>query len=454
VAKAASLPALRRASVVLLAGVATGVLVAVLPTLSAQLAVVFGGLGLIGAMVWARLGRVLDAAWIIVIALYVIGPLGSLFKSAGVGLPTVAALTIAPIPFVVGALVIRPEARERIHLLIPLGFLALLAALSLTWSPNPGYGLEKLTLWTLTGLLPAVFIVALASGSPRILWGAIAVGAFFSAIVLIAFGEESPLYPGRIALYGDNPIWTARAAFIGALVAVFGPFPRLARVLMTPVLILAGILTVSLGPLLGFAIGAWAGTVEILRSGRRAVSARPGWVTLGLVSGFALVFLLADAMFGGEGSILSRLVVSDPNVTGRATFLDAALRLFVSSPLLGVGFGGFESTGLIQYPHNLVAEIGSELGLVGLLALAAWVVLALRGAAGSPILVALLVATAVFSLFSGSVASNAEFWLVSALAVSKVPVRARSRARQANVETAAPANPAVAFAKASGGRTR
>jgi O-antigen ligase len=267
------------------------------------------------------------------------------------------------------------------------------------------------------------------------MWAAIAAAAVVSAVALIGFGETSALYPGRVALFGDNPIWTARAAFVGALVMTFGPFPRIIKVIATPILILAGILTVSLGPLLGFAIGIWAGAAEILRTSVRTADRRQlGWIALGLVSGIGVIGLLANSLFGGENSILASVVVNDPNVTGRATFLDAALRMFLSSPFLGVGLGGFESTGLIQYPHNLVAEIGSELGVAGLLALAAWVVIALRGAAGSPILVALLIATAVFSLFSGSVASNAEFWLVSALAVAKVPVRARSRSTASDTD--------------------
>ena len=75
---------------------------------------------------------------------------------------------------------------------------------------------------------------------------------------------------------------------------------------------------------------------------------------------------------------------------------------------------------MAQYPHNLIAEIGAELGLVGLLVLAVWFGFALRWASRSPLLVALVVATGVYALFSGSIASNTEFWMCSALAVAKV----------------------------------
>jgi O-antigen ligase len=158
----------------------------------------------------------------------------------------------------------------------------------------------------------------------------------------------------------------------------------------------------------------------------------------------AFVFVLGNALFGGEDSLLASAVVNDPNVTGRAGFLDASLGLFLRSPFLGVGLGGFESTGLILYPHNLIAEIGAELGLAGLIALAAWLVLAVRGALGTPILVALLASTFVFALFSGSVASNTEFWLVSALAVAHLPARTRARSSTAaSVTRPARASPAA-----------
>ena len=87
-------------------------------------------------------------------------------------------------------------------------------------------------------------------------------------------------------------------------------------------------------------------------------------------------------------------------------------------------------TGLDVYPHNLVAEIAVELGSIGLLAMLAWFGLALRGAARSPVLVALVVATAVYSLFSGNLAGNAEFWMFSALAVAAFPIAVRTRANQ------------------------
>ena len=65
--------------------------------------------------------------------------------------------------------------------------------------------------------------------------------------------------------------------------------------------------------------------------------------------------------------------------------------MFLDAPLFGAGIGGFAGAG--EYPHNLVAEVAAELGFVGVLLLLLWFGLALRGAARSPVLVALVVST-------------------------------------------------------------
>ena len=407
----------RREAILVVATGCAGAVLAALPTLAIQLVVVLGAAIVTASMMMARAWRVLNPAWLIVAWLYLLGPLGSLLNQAGVGLSTAALVLMAPGPFVVAAVLRRPWSLERLVLLAPLGLLMALAGLSLWWSPDSAYGVDKLTLWILTGLLPATFILVLAPGSSSISWRLIAGVALLYALGLILFGGATPLNPGRATLFDANPIWAARAVFIGALVVLFGPFPLFAKLATAPVMILAGLTTVSLGPALGLVVGAWAGVSEALRcADRRDRRVVVGWAALLLISGIALVVMLSGAL----DPMLARLGV-DPNASSRVNYLAAAGGLFLQAPILGVGIGGFAATGLDFYPHNMVAEVGSELGSLGILFLLAWVGLALRGAARSPIVVALVVATIVFSLASGNLAGNTEFWMFSALAVSMLP---------------------------------
>jgi O-antigen ligase len=415
----------RRGAFLVVASSGAGLMVVALPSLSFQLALVLGAAVTTATMLMARAGRGLDPAWVIVAWIYLLGPIGTVLLLTGASLSPPGLLILAPVSFVVTALLVRPEARERLVLLAPLAFLLVLAGLSLVWSPSPAYGAEKLSVWALTGLLPAAFILVLARGSSSVSWKLIAMIAFAYALGLIAFGGGSQLFPGRFTYFIGNPIWEARAVFVGALVVLFGPFPAIAKVVLAPVMIVAGLLTVSLGPFLGLLLGAWAGVAAILlsadRTDRRVAI---GWAALGLGTGLAVLLALIGVQLP-EIAALTSLVIDDPNVTGRANFLGVVGSLFTQAPVLGMGIGGFASTGLDFYPHNLVAEVGLELGLIGLLALGTWFALALRGAARSPILVALVVATGVFSLFSGSVAGNVEFWMFSSLAVAMIPIGRR-----------------------------
>lgn len=76
---------------------------------------------------------------------------------------------------------------------------------------------------------------------------------------------------------------------------------------------------------------------------------------------------------------------------GRITGLKMGARMFMDRPLLGVGVGNFGIAHGMRYSplnrrswmeaHNLVAQIGGETGLLGLIAFAGFVIACMRGAA-------------------------------------------------------------------------
>jgi O-antigen ligase len=418
---------LRESALLLAASAGAGAIIATLPTLSAQLIAIGGAIASIISLVLIRLGAVLNPAWVIVTAVYLVDPMGYYFLRNGVALPPVIAIAMALAPFVVAAIVVDPDRLRRLVLLAPLVAVAGLAALSMLWTPSAGEGNAKLTLWVIAGLAPAAYVLILASGADKVGWSIIAAVGMVSAAGLIVFGTASMDYPGRPTLFEANPIWAGRAAFIAAMIVLFGPFPVWARVLLVPVGVVAGLMTLSAGPAIAFVLGALAGIAERLRSADRSDGrVALGWAGVVLSVAIALMLLLSGALNSLFGS-----AAVDPDVTSRAGYLEAALPLLLSSPAVGVGIGGFASLGLAAYPHNLVAEIAAELGLIGLALVGVWFLIALRGAARSPILVALLVQTALFTQFSGSLASNTEFWLFSALAASGL-ASGRRRTRDAH----------------------
>ncbi len=412
-------------AVVLVASIGATVAIVASPTLGIQLIVVSAAVILVACLIVAIGGRTLNAAWVIVAAIYLLDPVQALLSTLGFPVPMVVLVALAPIAFVLTALFLHQDTRDRLSTLLPLVLLAAFAGLSLAWSPDSQYGARKLSLWLLTGLIPSAFIVVLASPSRPVQWKLIAAAAVVYAVTLLMFGSTASSYPGRLVFFDANPIWVARATYIGALIMLFGPFPALVRLLTVPILLVAGHLTDSLGPTIGLVGGAVAGVAEALRradqSDRRVQLA---WGAFALSVGTGSALFLAGAISAGPSDLTP--VFGDPSVTSRASFLEAAGRAFVSAPIVGTGFGAFAATGLAEYPHNMVAEIAAELGVVGLVALLGWLGLAMRGALRSPLLVSLLTATTVFMLFSGSVASNVEFWLFSGLAVAMISRKERT----------------------------
>lgn len=415
----------RQGLFILLVAVLVGIGAAALPSFSIQLALVAGVIVISTAALMARFGRIMNPSWVLLAAIFLVGPVGTLLLRLGIGLSVVAAIVGGFAPFAIAAFVLRPEARPRLILLAPLLMLLAFATASLAWTPEPKVGGDKLVVWILSGLIPAAFIIVLVPATKAIAWRPIAVVAVITALAMIAFGVDSPIYPGRPTLFDANPIWESRALFIGAIVVLFAPIPRTFKLLLVPLVVYAGILPVSRGPAIGFLLGVCAGGAEKLRTfDRHDRRIQLAWAAIGIVS--ALGIVAAFGFFDRVSSVLTSFL-AEPDVTSRASYISESTRLIQTHPFLGVGIGGFAATGLDTYPHNLVFEIAAELGLLGILLVVPWVVFAVRGALGSPILTALLVSTAIFTLFSGSLASNAEFWLCSAFAVARFPLSRAER---------------------------
>ncbi len=429
-----------RTAYLLLVPLAAGVVLALLPGLALKLAAVVALAGMALAVLMARRGMVLDPAWVIVAQLFLLAPVGSVLIDWGVGFSIITALVLAFVPFVLATLVAVPASRSSLLLLSPLVLLGIFAAASVLWSPAAGLGAEKLTIWLVNGFLPAATIVVLFAAKQTISWRLILVAATIYALGLLLIGEPWSEGGQRLTVFDQNPIWAARAILVGALIAILGPFPPWVKIVTAPMLILAGVLTQSLGPTVGMAAGLLAGAITALvLHSRREGRLSPGWTVLSIAMGFGLVILLSGLLDPLLGPL-----INDPNVTSRTSYIDASIPLFLGTPLYGMGIGGFLSTGLDSYPHNFVLEMGVELGIVGLLSLGAWTLLGLIGATRSPLAMGLVVGTGAFTLFSGSLASQAEFWMFSALAVAMVPAVMVSRSQPprdvSTTDTASPAS--------------
>ena len=164
--------------------------IVLVPTLGAQVALVAAVALAILCLVAARAGHVINAAWVPIGAIYLID-VGSVFLTqVGSPVPMVTVAALAPIPFVSPRSGSIRTPAGACTCWRPFSCCVGLAGLSLVWSADPDYGLRKLTLWLLTGLVPCAAMLVLASPTRPVAWRWIAVAGFVYAIVLLAIGTH------------------------------------------------------------------------------------------------------------------------------------------------------------------------------------------------------------------------------------------------------------------------
>jgi O-antigen ligase len=269
-------------------------------------------------------------------------------------------------------------------LVAPLAVVAVLLAVSLAWTPSPGYGGEKaLRFATLTALaaLAPFFLVEDQRDLRRLLAWIVAL-AGFAAVVTLA---NPPATADRLTIGMEgNTIGLSQLLCAGALILLIGTLTDLFRARSLALGSSAALIGVaaaigSRGPLLclGLALVV-TGVVFLAR-----VPHRTAPVMLVVVAGVALLPFVSLPEGSAErlGRAASHPVTAlqeDP----RYTSFGQAVDLIEEHPLLGVGAGGFQSVGRFadppeDYPHNMFLEVWSELGLAAFLVLAGSVMVVL-----------------------------------------------------------------------------
>jgi hypothetical protein len=277
--------------------------------------------------------------------------------------------------------------------------LGAVVGLGLLESPSPGYGRMKLVSYLATSL-PLLFAgFFLAMGHKRedrecsdrrqdALYGAFVV----LATLIAAAGLANLLFrfqpfETRLTVLGLNPIWLARIMGLGllALLALWDigrtrPAPFLRPLPMLLVALLLGVVMVfagSRGPLLGLLlILALRGLVLTRVPLRRRISR----IAAGTIAACALFLLMPEEVRDRflhpvhqdvSGVVRLRLIEVAREALGFVTGWGAGTGAF--SDLMKMGDHRF-------YPHNLIAEIGIENGLPGLVILLLFLItVAVRG---------------------------------------------------------------------------
>lgn len=262
---------------------------------------------------------------------------------------------------------------------IPYFGIALMMMVSLFYTDAPVYGLNK--------FLRFITITALATFAPIFLFTSVnRIKKFFYTLIAV------------------SSIMAVEAVFInvgGSFHMAFGSnYIALARITGMSILMVFFFFILTSGNLAGKIFWIVVGTINIW--GFLAAGARGPVVALSTTIGFIIilsirfrvkrshtkkVLIMAIVFTLGISSIfylfpesvetllfrfknLAKEAGGGTSAALRINFCIAALSAMYSSPIMGLGIGGFSTyyTGqdMRFYPHNIVLEVGSELGIIGI----------------------------------------------------------------------------------------
>ena len=237
----------------------------------------------------------------------------------------------------------------------------------------------------------------------KIDWRGIVDGVLLGAVVLLALVVVGGFYlEGRLVVGGENPIWIARVAALGGLAACLrlGVHNLIRLGVLLPMVAIVWE-SGSRAPFLALLVTALVGGALAVRRRR---------VVVVLVSVAAVSLLLAQA-----SSVVTGLEFWNgrpESIAERDLLWRSTVDVWWQNPLFGIGrtLDGAGILGL-SYPHNFVLELLAQSGVIG--GGAFLVLLAVACFRSGPMQLKLMLLCAVsFSLFSGSIWTNYEVWIL------------------------------------------
>ena len=339
---------------------------------------------------------------------------------------------------------------ESPYVLLVIGVgLLLLAYLPL--GGGTAYGRSKTALFALVVVMPMLAFATLAPLKPsdiRIMSRALVMGSLLTALFVIAHGGLDPVVNSSLELRElGSPITLSRVIGLGVvalLIPAMGEGPWRLSPFQRIVSFGLGLGLLAVIPLLGnrgafFAcISSLLLTLALMTLHRHGRGGPRLVLTIGAVSLFLLGILKMPTDSFAVGRVdyfLEKTAASYDS--GRLSRFDSAIQMFLDTKGLGVGTGGFATRyattqgsrvelqleGGRDYPHNVILEVGSELGALGLIVLGVWLSLCVKGlkrlaqsgSTSTGLLVAFWIYAILNAMVSGDVASNSAIWLFGAI---------------------------------------
>jgi O-antigen ligase len=237
---------------------------------------------------------------------------------------------------------------------------------------------------------------------------------------------QMTVVPGRAAGLYENPNLSGQYLVLAMIIGIW-VLPRHLRLLLAMVVGFGVLLTFSRASMIIWVIAMLSFVHYSVFPYRKSL------VVLG-VGGF-VVLLIGAIVLGGMPGILEavglgerlnsdtigRIASSfvgqrDFSAKGRLLVAQEALRLFLQSPLIGIGLGATREWSAVGAPHNMYAMLGAEMGIIGIggFLWLIWIIWSAR----TPLARTMAVVFAVSSLFTHNQLEQVAMMVVIALTVA------------------------------------
>lgn len=297
---------------------------------------------------------------------------------------------------------------------------------SLLWTPNKNYGFFKFQIFMLKGFIPGIAIYLTICLNKQINWWPVIVSGLLYISIFFLLKQDFAYSTHRMTIKGFNPIWITRAFLIYVSIVVFALNTTLInKIILTIPGIVGAFSAQSKGPFIGFLV-AFGGYYysEYLKQNLHINKWK---LILKIFLSIVLIFIFIIVLFQSIDILQdSRFAVllSVQKLFSEPTFLDRvvksikAINIFSNNLILGAGLGGYSIIDQRNYPHNILLEIASELGLIGLII---WFALIFRIyiiSKRNNIFKVLFLQTIIYAMFSGDLGFNTEYVLLSFMILS------------------------------------
>ncbi len=264
------------------------------------------------------------------------------------------------------------------HLILYLLF-CLIALISLIYLPNKNYGVNKFVEFITTSFL-IIFMSILTIDSNDSFYKtmnaianiAIIVGIITVILVYLETGSIlvrlSTTKATDIEIMGVNfavSIWFGRRMGIGFFAMLFLTMLNRSKknIFKTIILLILVILSISRGPIFSMII---TFLLIVCLNVNRIYGYRKKYRKLLIITIICLNLLIVFIFINAESMISRLFSINDENVAERLAMYDFSIKL-IRTNILGYGMGSFYylSSGIHEYPHNILLEILFELGIQG-----------------------------------------------------------------------------------------